>query len=350
MLLEGIMRVKSAFRMMAVSGAVLFSSVAMAQGTASLLVLSKTDHTLAIVDPITLKVLGRVPVGNDPHEVIASSDGRMAYVSNYGFGAFHTLAVVDLSARKAMPSIELGPMGGAHGLTFAGGKVWFTSEIAKAFGRYDPAAGKIDMIVGNGQNRIHMIYVSPDLHHVVTTNVNSGTVTLADEQEVNGPPPPAGAPSGVQQKKMDWNETTVKVGPGSEGFDISPDGREIWVGNAQDGTISVIDRASKSVVATLPANVKSVNRVKFTPDGGRVLVSMLNNGSLAVIDARTRQEVKRVEIGHGAAGIFVQPDGKRAFVSCSPDNYVAVIDLATLTVVGKIDAGGNPDGLAWAVR
>jgi len=41
---------------------------------ALLLALSKTDHTLAIVDPVALKVLSRVPVGSDPHEVIASSD------------------------------------------------------------------------------------------------------------------------------------------------------------------------------------------------------------------------------------------------------------------------------------
>ena len=46
-----------------------------------LLALSKADHTLAIVDPATLKVIARVPVGTDPHEVIASSDGKIAYVS-----------------------------------------------------------------------------------------------------------------------------------------------------------------------------------------------------------------------------------------------------------------------------
>jgi DNA-binding beta-propeller fold protein YncE len=69
-----------------------------------------------------------------------------------------------------------------------------------------------------------------------------------------------------------------------------------------------------------------------------------------VIDAKTRKEVKRIDIGHGAAGILMDPNGKRAYVSCGPDNYAAVIDLGTLTMVGKIDAGGEPDGLAWAVR
>jgi YVTN family beta-propeller protein len=40
-----------------------------------LLALSKTDHTLSIVDPVTLKVIAKMPVGPDPHEVIASADG-----------------------------------------------------------------------------------------------------------------------------------------------------------------------------------------------------------------------------------------------------------------------------------
>jgi YVTN family beta-propeller protein len=147
----------------------------------------------------------------------------------------------------------------------------------------------------------------------------------------------------------DWDETVVKVGNGSEGFDVSPNGKEIWVANAQDGTISIIDAGSKRVSDTLAANVSSANRLKFTPDGHKVLVSGLRLGSVAVFDAGGRKEIKRIEVGHGAAGIIMQPDGARAFVACTPDNYVAVIDLKSLEVTGHVDVGQEPDGLAWAV-
>lgn len=317
----------------------------------SLLVLSKHDQTLAIVNPATLQVVARVPVGSDPHEVIASSDGATAYVSNYGGGAYHTLAVVDLVGHKALPSVDLGALTGPHGLTFVGGKVWFTAEGAKAIGRYDPTAQKVDWILGTGQNRTHMIDVAADEEHIVTTNVSSGTVSIIDKEQLRMPSAPPGAPApGGAGTRSDWNETVVKVGNGSEGFDISPDGKEIWVANAQDGTISIIDRNSKRVVQTLNANVGGANRLKFTLDGKLVLVSSLRGADLVILDASTRKEVKRVAIGHGAAGILVQPDGKRAFVACTPDNYVAVIDLGSLTVVGHIQAGDNPDGLAWATR
>jgi DNA-binding beta-propeller fold protein YncE len=317
----------------------------------SILALSKRDHTLAIVDPATLNVLARVPVGNDPHEVIASSDGKTAYVSNYGGGAYNTLAVIDLVQQKALAPVELGPLRGPHGLTFVGGKVWFTAEAAKAIGSYDPATQKVDWILGTGQNRTHMIFVSEDQKRIITTNVSSGTVSIIDKtppraaappNNPSAPPRPMGPPGG------DWEQTVVKVGNGSEGFDVSPDGKEIWVANAQDGTISIISAESKSVIDTLNANVPGANRLKFTPDGRRVLVSSLRDGNLTILDASSRKEVKRLKLGHGCAGILVQPDGSRAFVACSPDNYVLVIDLKTLEPTQHFDVGQEPDGLAWA--
>jgi YVTN family beta-propeller protein len=304
----------------------------------SLLVLSKTDHTLAIVDPSTLKAIARVPVGNDPHEVIASTDGKTAYVSNYGGGAYNTLAVVDLVAPKALPAIDLGVLRGPHGLMFVGGKTWFTAESAKVIGSYDPATQKIDWILGTGQNRTHMIYVWSDLKRIVTTNVSSGTVSIIEKN------------SGGSGPDSEWNETVVRVGKGSEGFDVSPDGKEIWVANAGDGTVSIIEVSSKSVTQALAADVGGANRLKFTPDGKLALISSLRGSDVTIIDSTTHKTIKRVPVGSGAAGILMQPDGARAFVACTPDNYVAIIDLHSLAVVGHIDAGKNPDGLAWATR
>jgi YVTN family beta-propeller protein len=345
------------------------SAVLLAQNTPreSLLILSKHDHTLAIVDPATLKVLTRIPIGDDPHEVIASFDGKTAWVSNYGgngAGALHTLAVVDLIQQKPLASIDLGALRGPHGLDFAGGKLWFTAEAAKAFGSIDPASGRVDLILGTGQNRTHMIYVAQDLSRIFTTNVSSGTVSIFEKvtpKMPSGPPPgapPVGAPAvgavvfspgrPPGPPAPEWIQTIVNVGNGDEGFDVTPDGKELWAANAQDGTISIIDISKKEVLQTLAANVRSANRLKFTPDGRQVVVSALSGPDVVVFDSATRKEIKRVPVGHGAAGIQMQPDGSRAFVACTPDNYVVAIDLKTLQVIAHIDAGAQPDGMAWA--
>src|SRR3984893_11452212 len=197
----------------------------------SLLALSKGEQSLSIVDPATLTVVARVPAGPDPHEVIASEDGKFAYISNYGGGTYNTITVVDLLAQKALPIIDLGALRGPHGLAFAGGKVWFTAEAAKAIGSYNPATKQVEWILGTGQDRTHMIYVPPTLDPIVTSNVNSATITLIEKSNNSAGPPPSGA-TPRPAPRTNWSETVIPVGRGSEGFDVSPDGKEIWVANA----------------------------------------------------------------------------------------------------------------------
>ena len=98
-----------------------------------LLALSKADHTLAIVDPVSLKVLAKLPVGIDPHEVIASSNGKIAYVAIYGGGTLHEINVLDLVNRKALPNIDTRPLYGPHDVAYVQDKLWFTDPDGNAW-------------------------------------------------------------------------------------------------------------------------------------------------------------------------------------------------------------------------
>ncbi len=97
--------------------------------------------------------------------------------------------------------------------------------------------------MGTGQNRTHMIYVTPDEKQIYTTNVSSATVSILEKVALPpmGPPPgmrpppgsqPPPPPPGGAQTRMDWNQTVIPVGKGDEGFDVSPDGHELWTANA----------------------------------------------------------------------------------------------------------------------
>jgi YVTN family beta-propeller protein len=339
--------------------------------SSTLLVLAKSDNTVAVVDPAILQVLARIPAGPDPHEIVASDDGRVAFISNYGGSdsTLNTISVVDLVARKALPPIDLGALRSTHGLDFAGGKLYFTAETNKVIGRYDPATQRVDWILGTGEDRTHMIFVSKSLDRMFTSNVNSATISIIEQvSQPNGgfsPPPggPPGTPSGPLPQgpggqpgtpRMTWEVTNVPAGRGAEGFDVSPDGKEVWAANARDATVTVIDVATKKAMQTFPIPLKGANRLKFTPDGARVLISGLGarggDNSLVVIDASTQKVVKQLNLGGGAAGILITPDGSRAYVAVSTADKIVVLDLKTLEVIGQIDAGKQPDGLAWAVR
>src|SRR3954471_23772053 len=124
-----------------------------------LLVLNKEDATFVIVNPESGAILGKVPVGDGPHELITSADGKFAFASNYGTGPApgHTISMIDIAAQKELRRIDVVPLARPHGLAFAGGKLYFTVEADKKVARYDPATDKIDWQFATNQDTTHMV-------------------------------------------------------------------------------------------------------------------------------------------------------------------------------------------------
>lgn len=286
---------------------------------------------MAIIDPQTYLISKRIPVGNDPHEIIASEDGKHAYVSiTYRGDTPHEIDVIDLDEKKRLEDINISPFGQPHGLAFADGNLYFTAEASRAIGRYNPSINKVDWTMGTGQDRTHMIYVTDDGNKIYTTNMGSATISVFDAQNA-------------------WSQTIIPLSKNAEGFDVSPDGKALWAAAAEDGSVFIVDLNTNKVKGTAKVKTPGANRLKFTPDGNLVLVSSLSTGELTVINAKNGELVKTVLRGTGCAGILPDLDSKKAFVACTPDNYIAVIDLQTFEVTHKIELAG-PDGLAWAVR
>jgi YVTN family beta-propeller protein len=317
----------------AAAAAVALGAVLTAQPSQGrLLVLNKEDATFVMVDPDSGVVLATVPVGQGPHELVASSDGKYAFASNYGSGAApgHTISMIDVAAHKELRRIDTAPLSRPHGLAFAGGKLYFTAEANKKIARYDPVADKIDWQFETGQNATHMILPSRDLRTIFTSNIGSDSVS-AIQQDAGGA----------------WSQTVIPVGKGPEGIDLSPNGRDVWSAHSGDGGVSIIDAAAKKVTQTIPLGTRRSNRIKLTPDGKFALVSDMTAGELVVVDAPARKAIKRLALGRSPEGILVAPDGDRAFVAVNGDNHVAVIDLKTWTVTKKLQTGNGPDGMAW---
>lgn len=301
----------------------------------ALLVLNKEDAALAIVDPVSRTVVARIPTGQGPHEVAVSTDGKLAFAGNYGQQTpGSTISVIDLVAQKELRRVDLGPLRRPHGLAFFDGKLYFTAEVNKLIGRYDPVANQVDWLLGTGQNTTHMVIVSKDGNQLFTSNIGSDSITAIER----------GSSAGA------WNETVIPVGKGPEAIDVSADGKEVWTAHSRDGGVSIIDMATKKVTQTLNVQTKRSNRLKLTPDGKLVLISDLESGELVVLDRPSRKEIKRMKLGKGPEGILIVPNGSRAYVAVAGDNNIAIIDLKTLELTGRISTGSGPDGMAWAER
>jgi streptogramin lyase len=308
--------------------------------TPALLVGEKSGARLAIVDPDTLGIVARVPVGNGPHEVAAS--GRYAYVSNSGSAA---VTVVDVLAQSRLPSIDTAPFGSLHGLTTAAGKLYISHEGTRIITRYNPETRAMEWAYGTGMGS-HLILVSPDERTIYLASGNGQRFGIMEQSAGRGGGGGGGARGGGRGG-ANWTFTTFPSGSRMEGMDITPDGREFWVLDMNENKVVIVNIADKTIAGSFTLPTKFTNRVRFSVDGRYAFFNELEGPELFVFDAVTRREIKRIPVGAGGEGIFPDPRGGRVYYAVSRGNKLAAIDVNTLTVASEVGGLENPDGMAW---
>lgn len=316
-----------------------------------LIVLNKAEASAWLIDPTTRKDVARIAVGDGPHEVAVSPDGRIAVVCNYGGQKpGSSLTVIDVAAAKALRTFELTGEetidGQArqrtylrpHGIQFLtdGKRVLVTSEATRRLLEVDIENGTVLRAMPCPQRALHMVVLAPD------------------GKLAHGASPHDGSMSTFDLTAADGACKTQTTGDGAEGIAVHPTTGEVWVANRKTNTVSVVDPKSGKEVATLDTGVDPY-RVAITPDGAFALVTCTQPGELLAFDCGKKALVHTVDIGGDKhensplpAGICVQPDSALAYLACIRGEFLAVVDLRTWAVVDRITTGQGPDGLAWS--
>lgn len=150
---------------------------------------------------------------------------------------------------------------------------------------------------------------------------------------------------------------TIPVGGFPDGVATTPDGTHAYVTNGFDSTVSVIDTASNTVVATIPVGA-APSAVAITPNGthpneddGRLhqpLVYVTNEAenTVSVIDTASNTVVDTIPVRQEPNGVAITSDGTHAYVTNQLDDSVSVIDTASDTVVATIPGFTLPIGVA----
>src|SRR3546814_344872 len=183
-----------------------------------LLVANKADATLYFINTETLELIDSTTTGEDPHEAVVTPDGAWAYTANM---SGNSLSVIDMGKLEEVRRIDLSEYGKPHGLDVSddGEFLYVTTEGSRrAVLEIEVATDNITRVFETGQNGTHMVVLGGDGNTAYAANLGNASTTVID----------LGAGKVVK---------TLATGDGTEGIDVSPDGKEIWV-SARSGSRS----------------------------------------------------------------------------------------------------------------
>jgi DNA-binding beta-propeller fold protein YncE len=292
---------------------------------------------MGIIDPSAGKQVAEVPEGGiTGHEVIASPDGKVAYVPIYGNSGVgkkgtdgRNIVVIDIPSRKVIGNIEFDHGVRPHCPIFdrTRGLLYVTTELDQTITIIDPKTLKIVGTIPTGQPESHMLAITSDGHRGYTANVGPGTVSVLD---------------------LDKRKTLaiIPISKETQRISISPDNSMVFTSDQTKPQLAVIDAATDKVKkwVELPGTGYGTASTK---DGRWLLVAVPPANKVAVVDLKKLEVVRSIDVPAAPQEVLVRPDDKVAYVSCDKSHQVAALNLADWSV-SLIDAGKGTDGLAWA--
>ncbi|HEX9187642.1 MAG TPA: cytochrome D1 domain-containing protein [Vicinamibacteria bacterium] len=304
-----------------------------------LLVVNKGDHTLGIIDPVAGKMIAAVrQSGVTGHEVVASPDGRTAYVPIYGDSGVgrpgsdgRTMDVIDIASRTRVATVDFGAPQRPHQALFGpDGRLYLTAEATNAILVIDPRSNAVMDTLPTSQPESHMLALSRDGKTAYTSNVGAGTVSVIDVA--------ARAVSAI-----------VVVATRAQRLALSADGRFLFTADQDAPRLAVIDTRTNAVVRSVPLPGVAYGTAP-TPDGRTLVMALPGVRKVGFLDLSSMEVVKTVDVPKAPQEVLVRPDGRVAYVSCDASGQVAEIDLDLMKVARLIAAGPMADGLAWAAQ
>ncbi|MEX2984341.1 YncE family protein [Streptomyces sp. C36] len=330
-----------------------------------LAVVSQSGPTVTFFDATTHQRLGVLEVPAEPHELCYDPDRRLLYcLSTYVSGYYHAhqgrarqITVIDPDTRTIVDTLDTTPDHAPHGFALdrARARLYVSVEAT------DTAPGGVIVYDARTRERLaripvmangpHWFAITPDGRRGYSTNKEAPFVSVVDLE-------------------LDAFVGRIEV-PGSEGLDVSPDGRHVYVAapkgdfgvrpSAPPG-VRVIDVAKGEVVRTLPT--EGVVFPVHTTATGAVLAGELRmarepggelgaqtDGVLTVFAPGTLEVLGQVEVGRFPLTITSSPDGGTGYVANVMSSTVTVVDLESLSVTAtlEVDRAGEAGahGLAY---
>ena len=300
---------------------------------------NRQGNDVSVIDPATMKVVDRFPVGINPQHVVPSWDLKTLWVTNNAEGRTDgSLTPIDPTTGKPGKTI---PVDDPYNMYFSpdGRSAIVVAEALKRLDFRDPQTMAMQFSIAVPQCKgINHADFTIDGRVAIFTCEFQGSLAKIDL---------------VGRKVLGY----LKLSRGGMPQDIrvSPDGKIFFVADMKAGGVFVVDGASFTEIGFIKTGI-GTHGLYPSRDGTRLYVANRGSahvfgpprgkGSVSVIDFNTRQVVATWTVPGGGSPDMgnVSVDGKVLWLSGRFDNVVYAIDT-TSGEVRSIPVGKEPHGL-----
>jgi len=253
-----------------------------------------------------------------PHDMPV--DSRPPFVESLN----SRLTLIDVATQFVLMETTLDNCSKPHASWIVAQKAYVTCEAEQRIAVVDLETGRTTGYFETRQQGSHVLAFEPETRTLSVSNTDSGSVTLID---------------------IDSGDTrVVPLAAGSEGS-LAIDGR-IWVANATDGSVSIVDPRSASVVQQIDA-VCNFPIAFSAEQKDEVWLACFASRELVAIHRQSFAIKRRIKLAEPPLNLVTHPGRRLAYVSFTRQNAVAEVDLESGEELRRIRVGIEPDGLRW---
>ena len=304
--------------------AIAATTLVLAVGTAkadSVLVLNSEEASYSILSRSGRTELARLPVGREPHHLIASPDGKEVMI---GSTATNELLVLDSKTgekRRVVREI-IDP----YHLGFSPNGKWFVTVAYRL--------DHVDILHADGFKLAGRIFLDGLPSHMAF-DAESKTVFITLQQSGRV------AAFDLATQTLKWN---VAVGNTPAGIIMLPDDKRLLVALTGEDGVVAIDRKDGNVIGRLQTGKGAHN---FWPkgDGRHWFLSNRVEGTVSLLDTQDMKVAATIKVPGGPDCMDITADGKELWVTQRFLRRVAVVDMEQLKVVASIPVGKSPHGV-----
>ncbi|MEX3970696.1 cytochrome D1 domain-containing protein [Paraburkholderia caribensis] len=295
----------------------------------NVIVLNSGDASVSLIDEVSQKVVDTIPVGKEPHHLMATPDNQSLIVAN---SVGNNLVFLDPRSGKVQR--WLSDIEDPYQLGFSNDRKWFVTNGLRLdrvdIYHYDGKDFSLAKRVPLSAMPSHMTFTS-DSKIVFVTLQESGEVAAID----------------LATQSVLWK---MPVGRAPAGLWLTSGDKYLLVGMTGADYVAVVDWRVRKVAKTIHTD-KGAHNFRSLADGQHVLVTNRVGNTISILDQNTLMNVGTITgLLPGPDDMELTPDRRYLWVTFRFTRYVGVIDMKTLKLVNTIKVGKSPHGIYFYNR